>query len=119
MNTHSIYDEGPVPVMFEGRIFTADGARVTDSACAAYLGEAGQLTDCAGKVIGSYRITARWRTPRSWVSSEQCQVRATIDGRTYNGRSAGVGMLFRGRRAAAELRRAERSASPRLPRSEA
>lgn len=119
MNTHSIYDEGPVPLMFEGRVFTADGARVTDSACAAYLGEAGQLTDCAGKVIGSYRITARWRTPRSWVSSEQCQVRATIDGRTYNGRSAGVGVLFRGRRAAAELRLAARSASPRLPRSEA
>lgn len=85
-------------VEHEGREYRALGAVVTENTIAAYLGKDGQLTNWGGEVIGTYRITASWYTPRSFVSSRMFQVRATVNGVTYTGRSAGVGMLYRGRR---------------------
>ena len=81
----------------EGRAFTAGGAVVTPERITAYLGQNGQLTDWHGNVLGTYRITATWRTPRSFVSATMHQVYATVNGVQYTGRSAGVGMVFAGR----------------------
>jgi hypothetical protein len=52
----------------------------------------------SSKELGTYRITRTWKTPHSYVSSTMNQVYATVNGITYTGRSAGVGMLFRGRK---------------------
>ena len=49
-----------------------------------YLGGNGVMTDWHGEAIGTYRITASWATPRSWVSSRMHQ-------------SAGKGMEYTGR----------------------
>jgi hypothetical protein len=65
---------------------------------AAYLGKDGQLTDWQGKPIGTYRITSTWKTPRSYVSSTYSQVEAIVNGTKYTGRSAGLNMLYRGKR---------------------
>jgi hypothetical protein len=63
----------------------------------AYLGKDGVLTDWHGSPLGTYRVTATWRTPRSYVSSTMSQVVARVGAATYKGRSAGVGMSFRGK----------------------
>jgi hypothetical protein len=99
MNSHSEY-HGKVEVgvvEHEGREYRAFGSVITDTHITAYLGKDGKLTTWDGKVIGTYRITRTWRTPRSFVSSTMNQVYATVDGRTYQGRSAGVGMVFNGK----------------------
>ncbi len=100
-----IFDEGLVGFPFQGRTFYARGSQVTEQYCVAYLGEGDVLTSCAGKVIGRYRITATWPTPRGFLSSQQHQVLAWVDGRCYTGRSGGTGLVFNGRRLAAEARR--------------
>jgi hypothetical protein len=84
-------------VVHEGREFTNLGAVVADDYVVAYLGKDGKLTDWQGNVIGTYRTVSSWRTPNSWVSSTMSAVHAVVNGRTYKGRSAGVGMLFRGK----------------------
>lgn len=61
------------------------------------VGGSGIITDWDGKKIGTYKVTARWKTPRSYVSDIMLQVEAKIDGHVYTGRSAGKGMLFRGK----------------------
>jgi len=100
-----ILAEGPVPFEFHGQTFLGAGTTVTeDRVHGAYLAADGLVKTGHGHVLGTYRVTSRWRTPRSWVSSTRCQVRAVVQGRTYNGQSWGTGMLFNGRRVAAELR---------------
>jgi len=64
----------------------------------AYLGRNGILTDWPGNKIGTYKIVRSWKTPRSAYSSEMYQVEATVGGVKYTGRSAGVGMAYRGKR---------------------
>lgn len=68
----------------------------------AYLGMDGVLTDWHGNAIGTYKIVSSWPTPRSFVSSRQFQVETRVDGITYTGRSAGVGMAYRGKRKAGQ-----------------
>lgn len=80
----------------DGRKFEAGGAVVTPEKIIAYLGKGGVLTDWRGNQIGTYRITSSWKTPRSFVSSSMNQVSARVSGRNYTGRSAGVGMIFKG-----------------------
>lgn len=92
------YVETDCTIEHEGRKFTSGGAFVNPGFVVAYLGADGQLTDWHGKAIGTYRITSTWRTPRSYVSSTMHQVRAVVDGLTYTGRSAGHGMIYRGKR---------------------
>jgi len=84
-------------VIHEGREFKALGAVISGDRIAAYLGKHGQLTNWAGEAIGTYRITKTWRTPHLFLSSTMSQVIATVDGKRYQGRSAGEGMLFRGK----------------------
>lgn len=91
-----------------GRKFEAAGAVVTETHIIAYLGKPdfegsknGALVDWHGNEIGRYRITSTWRTQRSFFSSTMSAVQARLpDGRRYLGRSAGEGMIFRGKRAA-------------------
>jgi hypothetical protein len=84
-------------VIHNGREYVALGAVISDTHITAYLGKDGKLTNWRGDAIGTYRITSSWPTPRSYVSSTMNQVYATVDGRTYQGRSAGVGMVFNGK----------------------
>lgn len=100
----AVYLEGPARFEHAGRTFTADGAVVTESHCVAYLASQGVLTDWQGTPIGTWRAVSSWSTPRSFMSSRMYQVHATVQGRTYTGRSAGASLLFRGRRIAAELK---------------
>jgi hypothetical protein len=95
-----MYIEKDCTFEHEGRTFEAGGAVVTPDRIIAYLGKDGVLTDWHGNKIGTYRVTSTWRTPASYVSSTMHQVYATVDGVTYTGRSAGVGMSFKGRRVA-------------------
>lgn len=63
-----------------------------------YLGNNGVLTDGHGVPLGTYRIVATWRLPRTaWVSTRMCQVEAVINGVTYTGRSPGIGMHYKGK----------------------
>lgn len=82
----------------EGRQYCAGGAMVTPDYIVAYLGDNGVITDWHGRPLGTYRISATWRTPYSYVSSTMNQVYAKVRGTWYTGRSGGVGMIFRGRR---------------------
>lgn len=84
-------------VEHNGQKFTAGGAAVTDKECIAYLAKANVLTDWHGNPIGTYRIASVWKTPRSYVSDVMCAVHATVNGKLYKGRSAGIGMSFRGK----------------------
>jgi hypothetical protein len=61
------------------------------------VGAVHHLTDWHGKIIGEAEITAAWSTPRSYVSSRMFQVRATVDGASYTGRTAGETMAYRGK----------------------
>jgi len=88
-------------VIFEEREFASGGAWYHPDAdrIVGYLSEdCRRLCTWSGEYLGTARVTARWRTPRSYVSSEMCQVEATVDGVTYTGRSCGGGMLYRGKR---------------------
>ncbi len=86
-----------------GREYVANGAFVNDDLLVGYLGADGLLTSWDGDVIGRYVIAASWLTPRSYVSSHQHQVIATLrDGRIYTGRSAGRQMVLRAKRVAAD-----------------
>ena len=85
-------------VIHKGREYSALGSVIEGDRIAAYLGKDGQLTKWDGSIIGIYKITATWSTPQSFVSSTMNQVYAKVDGQWYVGRSAGQGMLFRGRK---------------------
>jgi len=91
----------------DGRTHEASGAVVTADYAVGYvavtnerLGCGVKITDWHGRMLGHGVITAVWRTPRSYVSARMMQIRAVIDGVAYTGRSAGNGMIWRGRRAA-------------------
>lgn len=98
------YIEETCVVEVGGTEYMAQGAVVTPDYCMAYLGDDHVLTDWHGAQLGTYRITASWPTPGSYVSDKMHQVEATIDGIVYTGRSAGTGMLYRGRRKARQPR---------------
>jgi hypothetical protein len=106
------FDEGLVGFGFQGKTYYAHGAFVDELRCVGYLGEDGKLYACNGKTLGTYRIIATWRMPRTcFISSNQHQVEAKVDGMTFTGRSFGKGMIFKGRRLACEVRdRARRGA---------
>lgn len=104
--SRALLAEGPVPFHFEGQTFFGAGTELTESHVhGAYLTAGGILKSAHGVAIGTYRVTSTWRTPNSWISSTRCHVVARLQGRTYQGQSWGTGMLFNGRRLAAELRR--------------
>ena len=94
----------------EGRSFESGGAVITPDYVIGYVGDVLEefpigaklraLTNWHGLQIGTIRLTSSWRTPRSYVSSHYYQAYAKVDGVTYTGRTAGKGMIFKGRRAA-------------------
>ncbi len=94
------YIEKDCTVTHKDRTFEAGGAVVTPDYIVAYLAKDGVLKDWHGKVLGSYKITATWKTPRSFISSEQHQVTAYVCGVRYTGRSGGIGLSYRGKRIA-------------------
>ena len=100
-----VYVEKDCTFEFEGGKFESGGAVVTPDYCIGYIGdrrEAGgprELLDWHGNVLGTCSITSTWKTPHSYVSSRMHQVYATVNGVTYTGRSAGAGMVFKGKRA--------------------
>src|SRR2546422_11649344 len=88
-------------VIFEGREFVALGSVIQDGRIVAYLGKDKQLTKWDGTVIGTYRLASSWLTPSSCYSSRMFQVYATVNGITYTGRSAGEGIVFKGKQVGA------------------
>lgn len=91
-------ETGCVFVGPDGQKFEAGGAVVTPEIIIGYLGKDMTLTDWHGRVLGTYRIVSRWRTPNSFVSDHMYQVEATVDGRLYTGRSQGTDMIYKGKR---------------------
>lgn len=90
------YSEGKACFKFEGRKFCADGATLNDVFLVGYLGKDNKVTNWKGdKIIGTYRITSSWSTPRSYVSSHMHQVEIRTNGAVYTGRSAGQGMVVK------------------------
>ena len=97
------YVEKNCTIEHNGRKFTAGGAVVTPEHLVGYLGKPRAdgsrfLENWHGKWLGTCWITSTWRTSRSFTSGTMHQVHARVNGVTYTGRSAGEGMLFRGRR---------------------
>jgi len=97
-----MYIEKDCTITIDGCSFTAGGAVVTPERLVGYLGKQRadglrDLNDWHGRWLGTCRITATWRTPRSYLSHVMHQIYATVNGATYTGRCAGDGMLFRGR----------------------
>jgi len=86
-------------VTHNGKDYSALGSVITDSHITAYLGKDGQLQKWDGTVIGHYNIVTSWPV-RSYVTAHMYQVEAWIGPRCYTGRSAGVGMVFNGKRVA-------------------
>jgi hypothetical protein len=92
------YQEKNCCFVHAGTAWHGKGAEVTPKNIVAYLAADGVLTDWHGKRLGSYRITRTWKTPHSYMSDTMNQVRAMVDGVAYTGRSAGVGMVFKGKK---------------------
>jgi hypothetical protein len=82
---------------FKGKTFKSDGAQIIGDHIIAYLGKNGELTAWKGKKIGTYRFVSSWATPNSYISSRMYQVEAMVNGKVYTGRSAGAGMIFKGK----------------------
>ena len=108
----SSYVERDCVFEHEGRKFEAGGAVVTDDAAVAYLNIGNvtpdspqqrigwMLVDWHGRKLGDVESITGWETPRSFVSNRMYQVTARINGIRYTGRSAGEGMIWRGKRTA-------------------
>jgi hypothetical protein len=98
------YVEQNCVITHEGREFESGGAVVTPYYVIAYvkdvLNNIVTLTDWHGNELGHGRVKAYWATPRSYISSRCYQIDGTINGVTYTGRSAGVGMIWKGKRKA-------------------
>lgn len=99
-----LYVEQNCDFTHAGKTFTSGGAVVTHDFIVGYTGKVvdgvREITDWHGKRIGTMRITSTWATPRSYVSSTMHQAYATVDGVRYTGRTAGEGMIFKGRKVA-------------------
>lgn len=87
-------------IVFCGKEFTQAGAYISGDYAIGYLSKDSlSIVTWEGKPMGTVlRVVARWRTPRSYISSEMLQVEATIAGVVYTGRCAGESMLWRGKR---------------------
>lgn len=105
----STFVETDCTITHEGRTFESGGAVVTDEYIVAYIGPNGTLTDWHGNRLGEIRVRSSWRI-HSYMSTHMHQIEAHLDGpdgtrfggARYTGRSMGEGMIYRGRRLAAE-----------------
>jgi hypothetical protein len=92
-----------------GNTFESGGAQITPDHCIAYVGaklchNRYNLTDWHGNIIGKITITATWPLRNCLYSDTMSQAIATVDGATYTGRTAGPGMIFRGKRKKSEAK---------------
>ena len=94
-------------IVHEGHEYTAMGSHVTPEDAVGYAKidevdhwQPTSITSWEGKHLGYARITASWSTPQSYWSRRMYQIRACINGVWYTGRTAGNGMLWRGKRCA-------------------
>ena len=86
---------------FEGQTFESGGAAITPNFAIGYMSDdMTRVKSWYGQDLGSARVVASWKTPRSYVSSRYYQVECTISGVRYTGRTAGGGMLWKGKRKA-------------------
>ncbi len=98
MGKAKVWVEKRCTVEHGGKTFESGGAFISPNMVIAYLGKDGILNDWHGHPIGTYKIKASWRTPRSYLSDRMYQVEAIVDDVVYTGRSAGEGMAFKGKR---------------------
>jgi len=99
------YIEQDCTITHNGHNYTSGGAVVTPAYAVGYLkfdgpewlGSTGTLTNWHGERLATARIVAKWPTPRSFMSSHMLQVECCIDGVWFTGRSAGSGMIWRGK----------------------
>lgn len=117
MNIH----ETECTITHEGRTFTANGTHVTDTHIFAYLHEpdanpgyirnakgsprmrSGDVTTWHGEKIGRYTMHSARKQLGTWIYYTTI---VTNDGARYHGTSQGPGMCVRGKRVAADLRKA-------------
>ncbi len=106
-----MYVETDCTVSHNGASFEASGATIAPDYAIGYLADSPLyaehpnwygtpkhvLTTWHGEWLGNASIVASWRTPRSAYSDRMYQVEVIIDGRTYTGRSNGVGMVWKGK----------------------
>lgn len=104
-------------VVFQGQEFSSQGAYIADDRLVAYLGipigvksaeyprTHGRVQTWNGRDIGRYIIVKSWRvrTCYDWYEMHQVSIRLE-DGRQYQGRSQGPGMIVKARRIAAQRR---------------
>lgn len=96
-------------ITFNGKEYESGGAfhhPDSDIAIGYLSADETSITGWSGAPIGSARIVSMWDTPRSFLSSEMFQIEANIGGVIYTGRSAGSGMLWKGKRKAKQVFRA-------------
>lgn len=90
--------EADCTIALEGKTFESGGAAVTPEYAIGYMSnDMKTVTTWHGEHLGNARVTASWRTPRSYVSDRCYQVEAVIDGRKYTGRTGGEGMIWKGK----------------------
>src|SRR3990167_3625640 len=80
-----------------GRTFESGGAYILEDRIRAYVGADGILPDWHGNALGTWRTVSTWAIPRSFLSSTQSQIEATVNGRVYTGRRGGVGLCYYGK----------------------
>ena len=96
------YIESDCTITYDGCTFESGGAAIFGDRAIAYLStDMRRVTTWRGADIGPARVVSSWPMPRSWISSRQYQVEATINGRVYTGRTMGGGMLWCGKLKAA------------------
>jgi hypothetical protein len=91
------YVERDCTIEHEGRKFESGGAIVSDLFIVAYPGDAGQLQDWHGKVIGTWKALSSWKVS-SWIGERMYSIEARVNGVRYVGRGFGKGMSLRAKR---------------------
>jgi hypothetical protein len=91
------YSEQDCTIEFEAKKYTSGGSLVTDSCIIGYMSsDMKQLTTWHGDVISSVvKITARWHTPRSYISDHMYQIKVLFNEHWYTGRTTGGSMIAR------------------------
>ncbi len=110
-----VFVETDCVIEHEGHKFEAGGAVLTDTHLIGYTKFVAPLNEGRSiigtrvnkvqikswhgdQVLAEGVVTSHWRTPRSYVSDCMYQLDVkTPDGKRYTGRTAGDGMIFRGR----------------------
>lgn len=106
-----MFVETDCTIFHEGQDFTAGGAVVDheNGFVFAYLKSSsppgslmldrqhdnGDVQTWHGEKLGTYRVVSSWKNYRGVFSDRVVAVRATIDGRSYHGRSGGSGLFIR------------------------